>query len=720
MSASPALSQPGQASEPSQATALPPIDVAAPPSTARTPDQTLQSDGTAADGYAASLLSGLGPLGQRRILDTPLNVSVMSSELVDNLQVYSLTDLAKVSPFIQNYVPASYTDTAGVTIRGFGTASVGSSSGVLQTQDGFKTLGSNIQDLEDKERVEVVTGVTGFLNGQNSPGGMINFVQKRPTATPLVNVTAGAFNNTSGYIHGDFGGPVPGHTEIGYRVNIVEQYGPTFISDQMTNRQLVTGAVDIHLGPDALLQVEAGYRNNLVHALEASWGVYYDTPNYPAAPDPSRNWSQKWTYNHTQTTHADTTLTWKIAPFLTSRSGFRFADQKSSFLATENDFVASNGTYDQTVWASDGFQRSTMSGYQYLDAKFDTFGAKHTLTFGANGVSQNFSTPRNWWTEDTPYYPSASSVLVGPVYIWKPNYLTSLDGSQKLRQTTQNLNLFVGDQIDITDYVTIMAGVTRATIDQFTYNPDTGVRQASYEKSSWAPAASFLVKPTDWLSTYFSYLEGVDQGQVAPTNATNSGEIMSPTRSTSYEAGVKAKLGGALFTFNYFDTERGYAFLQSNADGTRTLVQDGRERHKGVELGVSGKITDSLTLLGGVTIFDPRVTNASTPKLENKRPWDVANHMVKLYAEYDFPWLRGLTFTGGVNHVGNFYSDIYNTTKIPAYTTIDLGLRYQTAVTGTPLTFRVSVNNVADRHYWLTDSYLGSPRTVAFSVAAKF
>ncbi|BGE84707.1 MULTISPECIES: TonB-dependent siderophore receptor [Methylosinus] len=698
-------------------TSLPPIDVAAP---VRTPDQALQSDGSAADGYAASLISGVGPFTQRRILDTPLNVSVLSRELVDNLQVYTLTDLAKVSPFLQNYVPASYTDSASVTIRGFGTASFGSSSGVMQTQDGFKTLGSNVQDLEDKERVEVVTGVTGFLNGQNAPGGMINFVQKRPTATPLANVTLGAFNNSSGYVHGDFGGPVPGHPELGYRVNIVEQYGPTQISDQTINRQLVTAALDVHLGPDALWQIEAGYRNNLIHALEASWGAYYDTPNYPGAPDSSRDWSQKWTYNHKQIAHADTTLAVKLAPFLGSRTGFRFADQQSSFLATENDFVSADGAYDQTVWASDGFHTSSMSAYQYLDAKFDSFGAAHTLTVGVNGVSQNFTVPRNWWSEDTPYYPGASSVFAGPVYIAKPAYFNSVDASAQLRQTTQNFNLFIGDQIDITQYLTIMAGVTQATVKQYTYNPQTNARQSAYDRSAWVPAASILVKPTDWLSTYFSYLEGLDQGQIAPNNATNAGVVLPPTRSSSYEAGVKAKLGGALLTFNYFDTERGYAFTRFNGDGTRTLVQDGRERHNGVELGVSGKILEGLTLLGGVTIFDPRVSNATNAQLEGKRPWDVANHMVKFYAEYDLPWLAGLTMTGGVNHVGNFYSDIYNTLKVPAYTTFDLGLRYQTVLAGTPLIFRVNVNNVADTHYWLTDSYLGASRTAAFSVAAKF
>ena len=94
--------------------------------------------------------------------------------------------------------------------------------------------------LEDKERVEVWNGLTSFMYGPGDVGGLINYVYKRPTETPLANMTIGDYGGLSGYVHGDSGGPIDKEGRFTYRLNFVEQDGNTAIDGQRVARQLVT------------------------------------------------------------------------------------------------------------------------------------------------------------------------------------------------------------------------------------------------------------------------------------------------------------------------------------------------------------------------------------------------------------------------------------------------------------------------------------------------
>jgi iron complex outermembrane receptor protein len=142
--------------------------------------------------------------------------------------------------------------------------------------------------------------------------------------------------------------------------------------------------------------------------------------------------------------------------------------------------------------------------------------------------------------------------------------------------------------------------------------------------------------------------------------------------------------------------------------------------HKGIEFTVSGKVTERLTLVGGLTLMDCEVTkNAATPALVGKRPTNVANQMVKLYAEYDFPSVPGLTLIGGAYYTGSVYADTINTDKLPGVVIGDVGIRYIAKINGTPVTYRLNVANITNKNYWLSGTYVGAPRTVALSMEMK-
>ena len=98
---------------------------------------------------------------------------------------------------------------------------------------------------------------------------------------------------------------------------------------------------------------------------------------------------------------------------------------------------------------------------------------------------------------------------------------------------------------------------------------------------------------------------------------------------------------------------------------------------------------------------------------------------VNLTAEWDTPFVKGMTLSGTVTHTSEQYIDTANTQDIPDWTTLDLGLRYKTMVAETPITLRATLQNVTDEDYWygvneFSMVSVGAPRTALLSVTADF
>jgi len=124
---------------------------------------------------------------QRReesIQETPISVTALGAESLQNKQVRDVVDLGEVAPSL---LVSSNTNTANgtsISIRGLaqGNPDPSFSPKVGLYVDGVylaKIIGSNL-DLEDLERVEVLRGPQGTLYGRNTIGGAVNFITKKP------------------------------------------------------------------------------------------------------------------------------------------------------------------------------------------------------------------------------------------------------------------------------------------------------------------------------------------------------------------------------------------------------------------------------------------------------------------------------------------------------------------------------------------------------------
>ncbi len=99
-----------------------------------------------------------------------------------------------------------------------------------------------------------------------------------------------------------------------------------------------------------------------------------------------------------------------------------------------------------------------------------------------------------------------------------------------------------------------------------------------------------------------------------------------------------------------------------------------------------------------------------------------------LSAEWDVPFVPGLTVTGRAVHTSEQYFDTLNPRRmLPSWTRYDLGARYtfnKAPVTGKPAVLRLSVENVRDSNYWLGGSNgytsVAPGRTVRLSFTTNF
>jgi iron complex outermembrane receptor protein len=102
--------------------------------------------------------------------------------------------------------------------------------------------------------------------------------------------------------------------------------------------------------------------------------------------------------------------------------------------------------------------------------------------------------------------------------------------------------------------------------------------------------------------------------------------------------------------------------------------------------------------------------------------------------EYHIPTLPGLVATFDYQFSGPRPGDDTDQFSVAGYNLFDLGARYTLKMWGTPVAWRMAVENITDRHYWSTIgpsnitgantgnlvAHLGAPRTLDASVTVKF
>lgn len=662
-----------------------------------------------------------GVLGDKAAEDLPFNLRSFDETLILNQQPQTLGEVLENDPTIR----MSY---------GFGNASE------LFVIRGFPLFGDDVglnglygiapRQLiapELFESVQVLNGASAFLNGAapggSSVGGSVNLVLKRAKRDPLMRATLGYTSNSHFGGSFDVSRRFGAADEFGLRVNGAYRDGEVGI-DREDRRTQVVGAGFDYTTDNFRAKLDLAYQEVRVDALRPK--VTVGTLVIPKAPKSDANYAQNFTYTKMRDIFGSLSLEYDLDEhaMLYAKAGARDG--------LEDGIYGGITVLDAVTGAANGnaLYVPRTDNNEAIEAGLRvTLGSAvtHEINFGGN---VNWQTNRNAYDflygpgfagfatnlYNTPQVPIPASTLVGG----------DLD-DPFAQQRNRLWSAFASDTIGFwDDRILITGGLRLQHIKVTTYTITDGSVQSRYNKSALTPVAGIVVKPVEGLSLYANRIEALQQGPTAPQNPilTNPDEVFSPFKSVQYEVGGKARLGTMFAGLALYQIELpnfGAVLVNpANPAGLQTFRKNGEQTNRGIELTLNGEIVPGLRLISGLAISDAKLDAGTTVK-------GVPDWTANADLEWDLPFVPGLTLTGRVMHTGKQYVDIANALRLPDWTVFDMGARYVLAAGETPVTLRLTVDNVTDKRYWSSayDSFAqallqGQPRTFKASISADF
>ena len=669
------------------------------------------------------------------IMETPLNVQVISKQVLKDQQVITLADSLKnvsgVTTGSFAYGTGNYgAPTQQITLRGFASQTF--------YRNGFRLQqGSASRDMSNVESVEVLKGPAAVLYGQNEPGGMVNVITKQPLATPYysVNQQFGSYDMYRTTV--DASGPISSNKDVLYRMNLSYQNNGSF-RDLISNENLfVAPVLQWKISPKTQVTAEMEYQHKnfttdpgfipilngqlLKIPINTNYGEY--SPGVQDTNFGGLNWSHQfnddWSIKHRLSANSDhSNIPISSYPY------FQTADPSTYALFKNYAPTIQPNTVYSLLYTNSTTNNNTYSTNLDLTGHFDTFGLKHTLLLGgdyyrlnsASGGSSNFNTFYGWFGGGTP--PPNTNVY-NPVHPGN-NYSTAYDPTSWAGQAvnTDQYGFYTQDQIKLPYNVHVMGGIRYQNIHQASSNQDylgVSTQQPSQSQEAVTPRVGILWQPQKWVSTYANYVEGfgANTGRTYPGNQT-----VAPTSASQYEGGMKMEFfdGRLRANFAYYDLTKTNV-VSTDPDpthlcgGVRCSVAVGAVRSRGPELDIQGEIMPGWKVIGtyantsiNITKTDAQNSNFLDLYPPGTRYWGVPRNTASVFSTYEFQkdTLKGVKVGGGVNmqdsQLACCTASAFN---VLGFATVDLLAAYSLNVGKTKVTAQLNVKNLLDKYYVL-------------------
>ena len=244
---------------------------------------------------AAKPAAGVTGFGQTPLASVPMQASVTTTEQMRDLGVRRLSDLARIDAAVgDGYNAEGYYDF--LSVRGF----------VLDPRfnyrrDGLPISAETTIPLDNKSRIEVLKGTSGMLAGLGSPGGMVNFVVKRPGEAPLREASLGWREDGTVLAATDLSDRFGERREFGLRVNAAYEHLNPQTYDAVGSRYVLALAADWRVAAQTLLEaeIEVAHREQPSVPGFSVLGTVVPGPGNPRINLNNQPWSQPGVFDAT-------------------------------------------------------------------------------------------------------------------------------------------------------------------------------------------------------------------------------------------------------------------------------------------------------------------------------------------------------------------------------------------------------------------------------------
>ena len=654
----------------------------------------------------------VGILGEKSAMETPFSTTHITQQTIAAFgdPTQPLDSVLSVSPSVRPTASILHND---FQLRGF--RSNGSSSYVNGIPDMFTQFNAPLHVIE---KVDVVSGPNSGLSGtgtqyeSTAAGGIVNFTTKRAGDEDITRLTLthSGKNLFGGYF--DLARRFGRNRSWGARLNAEKVDGEMAVDKQRVKSESVYINID-RKGMHSKTNFFTGYRQNEIINGQRWFKLGDGVTRFPAAPKASRNYgfdgmdkeSYGWlmTLNHEQQFSKD----WKYffnagtmknklnQNVMYQRSAITILDDAGNFAIKEQATL----TPQRAHYAQVG-----VSGRLHLGT------TQHDLTLALDKAWRERDTARD---SGTVYTLGAGNIYTGifhqttPPTQAKPAYLAN---------KTRMKGISLVDSVTYRKW-NVLLGVHHHAADVDAYNAAGKVTSHTHS-SATTPTYAVTYRPSERVSVYGSYAAYFDAGTIVGSTYANNNAVLPPTKTKQKEIGVKYNNHGVFYSLAFFDIEQA-----NNIDVKRGAltykVQDGKLRHRGVELGVSGRIAPKWTTALGMAYMDATYKQAQNQAhngvTEDGQPRWTGTWMVRYEADERFNAFGRITYTGSA-------PILYEKFWAPSVTVLDVGMSYKTKLGSVPTTFGLTVYNVLDKEYWLVSRdannlYLSTPRTFALTMS---
>ncbi|HRP74705.1 MAG TPA: TonB-dependent receptor [Rhodocyclaceae bacterium] len=692
---------------------------------------TITVNADRSEGYGSNYVQ-VGAFRDQTILDTPSTVNVFPRAIIEAQNATGIFDVMKNSPGVtRSQTNGIFAD--NLTLRGL----------TMQNRSNFRLNGSlplnNLisMPMENKERMEVLKGTSALYYGFTSPGGVVNLVTKRAGFQP--NLSLQATYGEHGQLLGalDAGARFGEDNQFGLRLNLVGgQLGGYGIDHVEGERSLYSLAADWRVNDRVTLFFDYEYLSRQANeqAIIAVPGAVNGVIPFPKRPPPSNFFSPgRWAVTAGNAENVMGKATFALSDRWAASIEVGRAEtnrtERALPIFTIRDLVTGDGSVSMTLnrgerYVNDNY-RAEITGLIPMGRITNevTFGVMRNERFQSGAVGGSVLID--------PANPPVNPPGVGPL-LYPQNLYNPILYAQRTRfnrpaigfrpQNARDDGIYLFDRVRFNDQWQVVLGVRHSDYENIS-NP-TPTTQTIYRAKETSPSASVVYQFRPHTSLYASYIEGLEEGETAPTlNTINPGEVFGPKISKQREIGIKTEvLDGVMATLAYFDMDVPTAGFRvpSSTPGVDLYVQEGQSSYKGFEFSVTGEITPALSIVLGGLLLDASQESASNPAQIGKVPDSTAERTYSAYLDYRPEWAKGFSISGGSFYTGPRPLGPTELGWLPGYTTHSAGLRYSTQIPGEhKLTLQLNVDNLTNKEYWSGgNSYLavGLPRTTSFLV----
>ncbi|PPC74293.1 TonB-dependent siderophore receptor [Pokkaliibacter plantistimulans] len=661
------------------------------------------------DGYQATH-SSVATKTSKALLETSQSVSVVTAAQIEDQG-------SKTVQQSMRYTPGVFTNQIGasnrydyVVMRGFADGSVDNIY-----IDGLKAMGdagtySTLQvDPYFLDRIDIVKGPSSVLYGRSLPGGLVALTSKKPLdeAYHEVQLTVGTQGQRGAGF--DFSGPLGNSGKFNYRLVGLADYSDTQYDYAKEERYAIAPTLDVHISDDTVLTLQAYLQhdpNGGYHSgVPASGSItrrdgqtisshFFD--GEPAYDGFSRT-QQLLGY---QLSHRFND-TWSF------RQNVRYLDSK-----VENSQVYGYG-YSSGNELTRYYSGADENLHAYaidnlIQAEADWGSSHHTVLGGLDYQ-------RRWgdvlWTSGTATGLDVFDPGYGGAVTIYPTWTTSYD--RRLEQT----GVYVQDLIDYGAWRFSLGGRQDWVDVSVTDRLYGGTTADSRQAFSGRAGALYLLD--NGVAPYLSYSQSFNPNSYNDEN----GKPLAPTEGEQWELGLKFQPEDSddLYTLALFHINQKNVATKEPQNNWYSSV--GEVRSQGVELEAKSHLTEQLSLMAGYTYTDIVYARAEDGT-EGNTPNQAPRHMASLWADYALS--HGLNLGGGVRYVGSSWADKENTLKVPAYTLVDMSVRYDLGQLGLKgLEASLNANNLLNKEYVascynLSYCYFGEERNVTATFKYQF